>query len=162
MAAPVTRSRSILVLLGFLAATFLVAGVSTHFTIGAIPTWYAALAKPSSNPPDAVFGPVWTLLYTAMAVAAWLVWRHDEAVGRGRALAWFWRQLVFNFLWSFAFFGQHRIGFALIDIVVLELLILATTLAFFRIDRLAGWLFVPYLAWVAFATILNFAIWRLN
>lgn len=162
MAAPVTRSRSILVLLGFLAATFLVAGVSTRFTIGAIPTWYAALAKPSFNAPNAVFGPVWTLLYTAMAVAAWLVWRHAEALGRKSALAWFWRQLVFNFLWSFAFFGQHRIGFALIDIVVLELLILATTLAFFRIDQLAGWLFVPYLAWVAFATILNFAIWRLN
>jgi tryptophan-rich sensory protein len=154
--------RSILTLLGFLAATYAVAWLSTLFTIHAIPGWYAALAKPSFNPPNAVFGPVWSGLYTLMAVAAWLVWRQPKAAGRSAALGWYWRQLLFNFLWTFAFFGQHRIGFALVDIAVLWLLILAATVTFFRVRILAGWMFVPYLLWVSFASVLNFAIWRLN
>jgi translocator protein len=166
------RRNSAVALAGFLAATFLVAGVSTTLTLPAIPTWYAALTKPSFNPPNAVFGPVWTLLYTLMAVAAWLVWRlPDVPFRRGGAgvfsirrvaLFWFGGQLATNFLWSFVFFGHHRIGLSVIEIIFLWLAVAGTMLLFFRLSRPAGWMFVPYLAWVSFASVLNFAIWRLN
>ncbi len=157
-----TRRFSILALLGFLCATFAVAGISSRFTIQAIPGWYAALAKPSFNPPNRVFGPVWTLLYTLMAIAAWLVWRLPASTARSRALAAFWVQLTLNFAWSFLFFGEHRIAMAFAEIVLLWLAIFATTLLFFRVARAAAWLFVPYLAWVSFASVLNFSLWRLN
>ena len=166
------RNYSALALAGFLAATFLVAGVSTTFTLPSIPTWYAALAKPSFNPPNQIFGPVWTLLYTLMAIAAWLVWRlPDVPFRRGGtgvlgirrvALFWFGVQLALNFLWSFVFFGHHRIGLAMAEIVFLWVAVAGTMLLFFRLSRPAGWMFVPYLAWVSFAAVLNFAIWRLN
>ena len=157
-----SNTRSIWILFGFLAATYAVAGLSTLFTAHAIPGWYATLAKPSFNPPNAVFGPVWSLLYTLMAVAAWQVSRQPRTAERRGALGWFWRQLLFNFLWSYIFFGQHRIGFALVDIAVLWLLILAATITFYRVSKLAGWMIVPYLLWVSFASVLNYAIWRLN
>ena len=121
--------------------------------------WYAALAKPSFNPPNGVFAPVWTALFVLMAVAAWRVYRH---AGFGAAIALWLAQLVFNAAWSPLFFGLHRIGLALADIVVLLALILATSIAFFRIDRIAAALLLPYLAWVAFATALTLAIFRLN
>ncbi len=166
------RSHSALALAGFLAATFLVAGVSTTFTVSAIPTWYAALAKPSFNPPNNIFGPVWTLLYALMAVAAWLVWKLPDvplirgSVGvfsiRRVALFWFGIQLVLNFLWSFVFFGHHRIGLSVVEIAFLWIAVAGTMLLFFRLSRVAGWLFIPYLAWVSFAGVLNLAIWRLN
>lgn len=169
---PSPRRHSALALAGFLAATFMVAGISTTFTISAIPTWYAALAKPSFNPPNQVFGPVWTLLYTLMAIAAWLVWRlPDVPFRRGDAgvfsvrrvaLFWFGVQLALNFLWSFAFFGHHQIGLSVVEITFLWLAVAGTMLLFFRLSKLAGLLFVPYLAWVSFAGVLNFAIWRLN
>jgi tryptophan-rich sensory protein len=157
-----TRRFSILALLGFLCATFAVAGISSRFTIQAIPGWYAALAKPSFNPPNRVFGPVWTLLYTLMAIAAWLVWRLPASTARSRALAAFWVQLALNFAWSFLFFGEHRIAMAFAEIVLLWLAIFATTLLFFRLHRAAGWMFAPYLAWVSFASLLNFSLWRMN
>ena len=166
------RSYSAVALAGFLAATFLVAGVSTTFTVSAIPTWYATLAKPSFNPPNAIFGPVWTLLYTLMAIAAWLVWKlPDVPFRRGAAgvlgmrrvaLFWFGVQLALNFLWSFVFFGHHRLGLSVVEIIFLWLAVAGTMLLFFRLSKAAGWLFVPYLAWVSFASVLNFAIWRLN
>jgi benzodiazapine receptor len=166
------RRNSALALAGFLAATFLVAGVSTTFTISAIPTWYAALAKPSFNPPDNIFGPVWTLLYTLMAIAAWLVWKLPDVpfrrggVGvfsiRRVALIWFGIQLTVNFLWSFVFFGHHKIGLSVVEIAFLWLAVAGTMILFFRLSKAASWLFVPYLAWVSFASVLNFAIWRLN
>ena len=96
-----------LALAGFLAVTFLVAGISAAFTAPAIPTWYAALAKPSFNPPNEVFGPVWTLLYFMMAVAAWLVWKRPSSRLRSSALLLFWIQLALNFAWSLIFFGQR-------------------------------------------------------
>jgi benzodiazapine receptor len=146
----------------FLTVTFFVAGVSTVFTTPAIPMWYAALAKPSFNPPNQIFGPVWTLLYCLMAVAAWLVWKRPSSELRSRALLLFWVQLALNFAWSLIFFGQHRIGFGLIDIVLLWVAIALTSVKFFSLSRAAGWMFVPYLAWVSFASILNLEIWRLN
>jgi tryptophan-rich sensory protein len=157
-----TRPGAILALLGFLAATFAVAGTSTIFTVQAIPIWYAALAKPPFNPPNQIFGPVWSLLYTLMAIAAWLIWKRPASPTRIRALIVFWVQLALNFAWSFLFFGEHRIGLALAEIVLLWLIILLTTWLFFQGNRVGGWLFVPYLAWVSFAAVLNFSLWRLN
>lgn len=151
-----------LALAGFLAATFLVAGVSSAFTASAVPTWYATIDKPAFNPPNWIFAPVWTTLYCLMAVAAWLVWQRPSSGLRTRALVAFWIQLALNFAWSFLFFGQHAIGVAFAEIVLLWLAILVTCVLFFRLSRAAGWMFVPYLLWVSFASVLNFAIWRLN
>ena len=122
--------------------------------------WFAALRKPAFNPPNWLFAPVWTVMYVAMAVAAWRIYRR---IGRmdGALVLWF-AQLACNALWSPLFFGWHRIGLALVDIAVLLVLIAVTTIAFFRRDRAAGALMLPYLAWVAFATALNAAIWQLN
>ncbi|MGQ0581664.1 MAG: TspO/MBR family protein [Reyranella sp.] len=131
-------------------------------TATSVKTWYAALAKPSFNPPNAVFGPVWTVLYVLMAIAAWRVWRTaDRDTARG-PLTLFALQLAINLGWSVTFFGLERIGPAVAVVVVLELAVVATALAFRPIDRIAAWLLVPYVAWVGFATILNIAIWRLN
>lgn len=154
--------RKWLALAGFLVVTYAVSGVSALFTASAIPTWYATLVKPSFNPPNEVFGPVWTLLYGLMAIAAWLVWQRPPSQLRSRALLLFWVQLGLNFAWSLLFFGQHLIGLALADIVLLWLAILVTCSLFFRLSKTAGWMLVPYLAWVGFASILNFEIWRLN
>ena len=124
--------------------------------------WYEGLNKPGFTPPNWLFGPVWTVLYLAMAVAAWLVWRRGGFGAHKWALGLFILQLVLNAAWSPVFFGMHRIGAALVVIILLWAAILATMVAFFRVAALAGWLFVPYHAWVTFATILNFALWRLN
>lgn len=121
--------------------------------------WYASIAKPSFNPPNWIFAPVWTTLYVLMAVAAWRVWVRS---GLSAAVVLWGVQLVLNAIWSPLFFELHRIDLALADIVALLVLLIATVVAFFRIDRIAGWLMVPYLAWVAFATVLTGAIFRLN
>ncbi len=124
--------------------------------------WYDALQKPAFTPPSWVFGPAWTTLYILMAVAAWLVWREGGWVERSGALGLFATQWIFNAAWTPLFFGAHRIGLALIDIVILWFLILATLVAFFQVRLVAGLLLLPYLAWVTFATALNFRIWQLN
>lgn len=126
-----------------------------------IPTWYAGLNKPSFNPPNGIFPVVWTVLYVLMAVAAWLIWREDTS-DRGSALAPFLVQLALNVGWSFAFFGARN---PLLGLVVIGLLLVAivwTILAFWPISSLAALLLVPYLAWVAFASVLNAAIYKLN
>lgn len=122
--------------------------------------WYAGLAKPSWTPPNWLFGPAWTTLYLLMALAAWKVWIAVRRIDA--ALVLYLVQLVLNAMWSWLFFGLRRPDLALACIVVLWLLILATTVLFWRRDRLAGMLLLPYLAWVGFATALNLAIWRLN
>jgi translocator protein len=124
--------------------------------------WYVALVKPSWTPPGAVFAPVWTLLYLLMALAAWLVWLRAGIVRAGAALSLFVAQLVLNALWSYLFFGLHQVGMALVDVVVLWFMILVVLVLFWKIDRRAGAIMVPYLVWVGFASCLNFAIWRLN
>jgi tryptophan-rich sensory protein len=124
--------------------------------------WYARLAKPSWNPPGWLFGPVWTLLYAMMAVAAWMIWRRGGWRAQRLALGLFLTQLGLNALWTPLFFGQHRPDLALIDIAALWLAIVATLVAFARVHRPAAALLVPYLAWVSFATFLNFTLWRLN
>lgn len=156
------RKRSLLVLGGFLVATFAVAGVSSAFTISQIPIWYATLAKPSFNPPNQIFGPVWTLLYTLMAVAAWRIWCLPGSAVRTRGLQLFWLQLALNLGWSLLFFDAHQIGLAAIEIVLLWAAILATSLLYLRLDRLAGLFFSIYLAWVTFAGLLNVSIFLKN
>jgi benzodiazapine receptor len=138
------------------------AGLGGLVTSPQIPGWYADLAKPAWTPPDWIFGPVWTLLYLMMAIAAWLVWRQDGFAGVKLPLALFAIQLVLNSLWSVLFFGLQSPGAAAVEIVLLWVAILATLIAFWRRSKLAGGMLMPYLAWVGFAAVLNFAIWRLN
>lgn len=124
--------------------------------------WYATLTKPIWNPPNWVFGPVWTTLYALMGVAAWLVWRRGGWRAQRRRLGWFTAQLVLNALWTPLFFGLHRLDLALLEIVVLWSAIVATIVAFARTNTVAAWLLAPYLAWVSFASVLTFALWQLN
>lgn len=154
-----SSGRSALGLLGWLVVCFAAAAMGSRFLPGA---WYETLVKPAWNPPSSVFAPVWTVLYTSMGVAAWLVWRRAGFAGAGVALAAFGAQLVLNAAWSYLFFGLHRPGVAFVDIVALWLLILLVAALFWRVDRRAGALMVPYLVWVGFASCLNFALWRLN
>jgi benzodiazapine receptor len=124
--------------------------------------WYAALNKPEWNPPSWVFGPVWTTLYTMMAVSAWLVWRQGGFARQWLALSAFLVQLALNALWSPLFFGLKQLGVAFAEIIVLWLAIACTIVVFRRVHRTAAWLLVPYLAWVSFAAFLNWTLWRLN
>ena len=147
-------------LLAFLILTLLVGAAGTLFTEPAIPTWYATLAKPGFAPPNWLFAPVWTTLYVMMGVAAWRVWRLTGLTSPEMFL-WF-AQLALNFFWSAIFFSLHLILLALVEMALLWLLILVTLILFWRKDRIAGLLLLPYLAWVGFAFALNFAIWQLN
>lgn len=132
-------------------------------TVPNIRTWYEVLPHPPLTPPNGVFGPVWTILYVAMAVAAWRVWRSpDILVRQRRALIWWGWQLAVNALWSPIFFGLHRPFASLCVILVLDGLIAATIAVFRPIDRIAAWLMAPYLAWCVFATYLNAGFWWLN
>lgn len=149
-------------LAGFLAACFVVAGVGGWLTSLGVPEWYTTLRKPVWNPPSWLFGPVWTTLYAMMAVAAWLVWKDAGFDGATTALTLFVIQLLLNMAWSGIFFGLRSPGWALVEILVLWIAILATTALFFRHSAWAGALMMPYLLWVGFATALNAAIVRLN
>jgi benzodiazapine receptor len=154
--------RDILALVLLVGLCLGVGGLGGAVTAESVTTWYATLNKPSFNPPNWIFGPVWTALYILMGVAAWRVWRAaDRDTARG-PLAVFALQLAVNLGWSVAFFGLRNPGLAVVVILLLDLLVLATALMFRRIDRLAAWLLVPYLAWISFATLLNVTIWRLN
>jgi translocator protein len=154
--------RGFLVLAGFLAASFAVAAVGGAFTSAGMPDWYMSLEKPVFNPPSWVFGPVWTALYVMMAVAAWLVWKRAGFGGATTALTLYFVQLALNLAWSGIFFALRAPGWALLEIVILWLAIATTARFFFRHSTAAGWLMVPYLAWVSFAAALNAAIWHLN
>lgn len=154
-----SRGRHLAALAGFLVVAFLPAIVGARFVPGA---WYQELLKPAWTPPGWLFGPVWTVLYVTIGVAAWLVWRR---VGFGAAASawWAWAlQLLLNGAWSWLFFGLRAPGAALVDIVGLGAAIVVTIVLFWRRRPAAGALLLPYLAWVTFATALNAAIWRLN
>lgn len=150
-----------LVLALFLVICLGTAGVGALLTNLSVGDWYAALAKPSWNPPNWVFGPVWTALYCVMALAAWLVWRSEGWDSRF-SLFLFGVQLCLNVAWSGLFFGLRDPGLAVAEIVLLWLAILATIVVFWRTSATAAVLLMPYLAWVSFATILNATIWRMN
>jgi len=145
-----------------IAICFGAAAIGGAATAPQIPNWYADLAKPSWTPPDWIFGPVWSALYLMMAVAAWLVWRQRGLAAAWRPLLLFLLQLVLNSLWSIAFFGLQNPAAAAVEIVWLWVAILLTMLAFWPRSAAAGALLLPYLAWVSFAAVLNFEIWRLN
>lgn len=151
-----------LMLGGFCVASFVAAAIGGMATGGAVQDWYPTLAKPSWTPPAWLFGPVWTVLYIVMAVAAWLVWRRGGGDGARLALIVFFVQLILNAAWSIIFFGLRNPGAAFAEIVALWVAIVGTTLLFWKVTPVAGWLFLPYFLWVSFATALNFAIWRLN
>lgn len=148
---------SAVALVVFLALVAAAASFGAQFVPG---EWYASLRKPPLTPPSWVFAPAWTVLYLAIAVAAWLVWRSGG--DRRRALALWCAQLVLNAAWSWLFFGLQRPGVALVEIAVLLALVVLTAIAFRRIHPLAGLLMAPYAAWVAFATYLNAGLWHLN
>jgi tryptophan-rich sensory protein len=152
------RTTELLALFALLGATLAVGFVASLATVPNIPGWYAGLHKPSFNPPNGIFAPVWTALYVLMAIAAWRVWRKAGL----RPLRLYAVQLILNGAWSFIFFGAHAVGAALAEIVLLLALVLAVTASFWGKDRIAGLLFLPYAAWVLFALVLNAAIWRLN
>ena len=154
-----SAGRSLVALAGWLLLTFSASATAVFVSAGG---WYAGLAKPAWNPPGWIFGPVWTLLYAMMAVAAWRVWLQGGWNRQKKALGLFLLQWALNALWTPLFFGLHRPGWALAEILVLLVAILATIRAFWRVDRTAGLLLFPYAAWVAFASALNGTIWRLN
>jgi tryptophan-rich sensory protein len=133
-------------------------------TRSAITTWYPTLVKPSFNPPNWVFAPVWSMLYVMMGVAAGLVWDRIESEKEvvKKALVFFAIQLALNALWSYLFFGLHNSMLAGLEIIVLWLMIFETYVQFAKINKIAGYLLLPYLAWVSFAAVLNGSIWWLN
>jgi tryptophan-rich sensory protein len=146
---------------------FAVAGISGMWTAGEVAGWYRTLTRPSFAPPDWVFGPVWTLLYAMMAIAAWLVATSNASTpaavaARNWGVAIFLVQLALNFGWSLIFFRWHAIGAALIEVIVMWLAIGATILLFSKSSKIAALLLVPYLAWVTFASALNAGFWFLN
>lgn len=143
----------------FLLATFAAAAVGGLFGPG---SWYETLTKPSWNPPNWLFGPVWTMLYILIAVSGWLVWREGPSPQVRTALIVFAVQLVLNAAWSWLFFGLHRMEVALVEIVLLLGTIVVMILLFLPISRAAGMMLVPYALWVSFATVLNATLWRLN
>jgi tryptophan-rich sensory protein len=136
--------------------------LGARWTAPEIPRWYSTLRKPAFNPPSWVFGPVWTLLYLLMAIAAWRILQAPPSALRTAGLSVFAGQLALNFLWSWIFFRRHATGAALAEILTLWIAIAATAILFSRLDSIAAWLLAPYLAWTAFAALLNAAIFRLN
>jgi tryptophan-rich sensory protein len=156
---PARSIRPGLMLIIWLALCFGAAAIGRSFPPG---DWYASLAKPAWNPPGWVFGPVWGVLYALMGLAAWLVWRRGGFAAQRRALSLFLVQLALNAAWSPLFFGLQRPDLAFGEILLLWLAIGATLLKFLRVNRTAGWLLALYLAWVTFAAVLNFTLWRMN
>jgi tryptophan-rich sensory protein len=146
----------------FLLASFTAAAIGGYATVESVRTWYPTLVKPAWNPPAAVFGPAWTLLYTLMSLAAWRIWLRRELPGAKCALRLFFVSLALNALWSVLFFGLHRPGWALLEVLLFWATLVALLVRFRRLDPVAGWLWSPYVAWVSFATALNAAIWWLN
>lgn len=162
------RIRSVVALVAFIVIALAVGALGSLATIQNVDGWYADAAKAPWSPPNWIFGPVWTLLYTLMGVAAWLVWRERDAQPVRPALRVYIIQLVLNALWTPVFFGLYpligppALWVALGIIVALDVLVLITMLAFWRVRRLAAWLLVPYWAWLLFATTLNAAAAILN
>jgi len=163
-----SRAVSVLILVAFIAISFAVAGLGGLATASNVDGWYADAAKASWNPPNGIFGPVWTVLYTVMAVSAWLIWRQRARVDVRPALTMYVAQLALNAVWTPVFFGLYpfigapALWIALVVIVAIDVTVLLTMTRFWRVSRTAAWLLVPYWAWVLFATTLNAALAALN
>lgn len=136
--------------------------VGSFFTVKSVSGWYSTLNKPSFNPPNWLFGPVWVTLYTLMGVSLFLIWQQKEKTDIKPALGIFAVQLILNTLWSVIFFGLHQPFFAFIEIIALWASILMTILVFHKVSGIAAYLLIPYFLWVSFAGILNFFLWRMN
>ncbi len=164
MTAKETKSlqRDIRIAILAVAAVVLASLLGQVATYPNLAPWYAGLAKPWFNPPDRVFAPVWSSLYALMAFALWRVLRLPPSPARTRAISLFFVQLALNAAWSWMFFAAHSPLLGLVNIVPQWLVIVATAVAFYRLDRLAGYCLVPLALWVAYAGVLNFALWRLN
>ncbi|RJP23570.1 MAG: tryptophan-rich sensory protein [Candidatus Abyssobacteria bacterium SURF_5] len=154
-----SRRKQIGGLIGWLLLCFAVAWIGSLAEPG---QWYAELRKPKFNPPDWVFPVVWTILYALMAIAAWLVWRRTGFRGKRIPLVLFFTQLALNGLWPWLFFGFQATGWALLEIVILWAFLLLTLVSFWIENPTAGVLLSPYLAWVSYAALLNFVLWRIN
>lgn len=145
------------------AIPLIVGGLSGFFTVTGVESWFQTINKPTWNPPNWIFGPVWTTLYIMMGVALFLVWKAERSdILKKTAIILFSTQLVLNFFWSFIFFNQHQMGWALVEIIALWIFILLTIFAFANVSKLAAWLLVPYISWVSFAAILNYTLWKMN
>jgi translocator protein len=136
--------------------------IAGMFTAKAVPEWYATLNQPSFNPPNWIFGPVWTVLYILMGISLYMIWQTAPGQQRNLAMGVFLIQLLLNFGWSFLFFYFNRIGLALAEIIVMWCAILIMMVLFYRIKPLAAWINLPYLLWVTFATVLNLSYFKLN
>lgn len=156
-----TSRKQIIGLVGWLIVSFSASAVGAVASIQA-KDFYSQLAQPDWAPPPYVFGPVWTVLYALMGIAAWLVWRSGGFHTNRLALMLFLLQLAFNAIWSWLFFAWHQGAMALVDVLVLWFFIVATIVSFWRVRPLAGVLLIPYLLWVSFASALNFSLWQLN
>ena len=147
--------KSLIITLG----TGAIAGFATASNIDG---WYASISKPGFNPPNWIFGPVWTILYVLMGIALSMVLKQPSSLYKSNALWLFAIQLFLNFCWSFIFFYFHRIGFALVEICTLWIFIVLTIISFSKLNKTAAWLMVPYICWVSFAVILNASIYSIN
>ncbi len=147
----------------FLCAVLcLILGIASGFsTTDSIQNWYIFINKPSWNPPNWLFGPVWTILYICMGIALGIVW-HNKHLLQKKAITLFLIQFVLNLCWSAIFFNFHQIGWAFVEIIIMLVMIVITLYHFYQIKKVAGILLIPYLIWVSFATILNGTIWQLN
>jgi len=158
-----SKTNEILLLFASIIICQLAGIIGSLFTTSSIPRWYANTNKPSFNPPNWIFAPVWTTLFLLMGISLYLIWRRSlKEKGIKIAFTVFLFQLVLNMLWSFLFFGLQSPFAAFIEIIFLWITILITIILFFRIYWVAGVMLIPYILWVSFASVLNFAIWRLN
>ena len=156
-----TKKKQVIGLIAWLSVSFSAAAIGSAASIQAGP-FYTQMIRPDWAPPPNVFGPVWTVLYALMGIAAWLVWRVGGFRAARTALTLFFVQLAVNALWSWLFFGWHLGALAFADIILLWVLIVATLVTFWRTRALAGALLIPYLLWVSIASALNYSVWRLN
>lgn len=144
----------------FIVICLAISGLAGWVTESNIPNWFAMIQKPSFNPPNYIFGPVWTVLYIMIGISGGILWHYRKEAPK--AFLFYIIQLVFNFLWSFIFFGAHQIGWAFIDIIVLAVFIAITICYAYKPSKTAAILLMPYLAWVIFACVLNGALWSIN
>ena len=149
-------------LLACILLTMSIGGLSGYATLDGVTGWYRTLNKPSFNPPNYLFGPVWSLLYLLMGVSLFMILKAEKSPARSKAIAAFTIQIVLNFFWSIIFFMFHAVGMALTEIVLMWVAILWMIVALYRVNKPASLIQIPYIAWVSFATILNAAIFHLN
>ncbi len=153
----------VLVFILCLALPLAIGGLGGFLTFQSVKTWYVTLHKPTFNPPNWIFGPVWTTLYILMGIASFLVWqKRKESSMYKSAVAIYLIQLVLNLMWSYLFFYKHQIGWALAEIVLLLTMIVVNAVVYYKINKTAAWLYLPYILWVSFATYLTYSIFTLN